>query len=44
MEDWTHKNFYKNRVILVKSISDNGQGACMLASLFHDQEFDTMLA
>ena len=38
MEDWTHKNFYK------KSISANGQGACMLASLFHDQEFDTMLA
>ena len=44
MEYWAHKNFYKNRVILVKSISANGQGACMLASLFHDQEFDTMLA
>ena len=44
MEDWAHKNFYKNRVILVKSISANGQGACMLASSFHDQEFDTMLA
>ena len=35
LEDWEPKNFYKNRVILI---------AWMLASLFHNQEFHTMLA
>ena len=45
MEDWAHiKISTTNRVILVKSISAYGQGSCILASLFHDQEFDTMLA